>query len=183
MLVEVKNRSQGVCAYTLPIYKDKQNLRRQFEIGEVQQVDLDELEALTYLPGGKSMLLNYLQVRDRDAREKLGLNVEPEYMMSKDDVEELLLHGSIDEFLDCLDFAPLGVLDLVKEVAVELPLTDTRKIQAIKDKLGFDVSKVLNNIAEDEPEKPVKKTRRTSTSTGTKTRRTSKVADKKDDKI
>jgi len=35
--------------------------------------------------------------------------------------------GSLDEFLDCLDFAPEGVTDLIKTLAVELPLNDVAK--------------------------------------------------------
>jgi len=35
--------------------------------------------------------------------------------------------GSLDEFLDCLDFAPEGVKDLIKTLSVELPLNDVSK--------------------------------------------------------
>jgi len=56
----------------------------------------------------------------------------------------LLQHGSLDEFLDCLDFAPEGVLDLIKEYAVTLPLNDVAKRQAILDKLGFNVTVAID---------------------------------------
>jgi len=51
--------------------------------------------------------------------------------------------GSLDEFLDCLDFAPSVIIDMIKVLAVELPLNDVSKREAIKDKLGFDVTKAI----------------------------------------
>ena len=60
--------------------------------------------------------------------------------------------GSLEQFEDCLDFAPIGVIDLVKEIAVKMPLTDTVKIKALKNKTGFDVIRALENAAEDAPE-------------------------------
>ena len=54
-----------------------------------------------------------------------------------------MLTGSLDQFLDCLDFAPNVILDMVKELAVELPLNDIQKRDAIKEKLGFDVTKTI----------------------------------------
>jgi len=52
-------------------------------------------------------------------------------------------HGSLDEFLDCLDFAPEGVKDLIKNLAVELPLNDVAKREAIFNKLGFNVDNAI----------------------------------------
>jgi hypothetical protein len=62
-------------------------------------------------------------------------------------VIDLLENGSVDALLDCLDYAPGGVIDLVQKYALELPVTDTRKIQAIKEKTGFDVSLALKHKA------------------------------------
>jgi hypothetical protein len=53
--------------------------------------------------------------------------------------------GSLDEFLDCLDFAPVGVIDLIKRYAVALPLNDHNKRKAIKDKLGYDIDAAIKN--------------------------------------
>ena len=63
--------------------------------------------------------------------------------MNETQIIELLKSGSFDAFLDCLQFAPTGVIDLIKTFSVELPLTDTRKIEALKEKTGFDVIKAL----------------------------------------
>jgi len=35
--------------------------------------------------------------------------------------------GSLDEFLDCLDFAPSVIIDMIKVLAVDLPLNDVSK--------------------------------------------------------
>jgi hypothetical protein len=65
--------------------------------------------------------------------------------MSEKEIQEMLESGSIDAFLDCLDFAPLGVIDLIKKYAVELPLNDYNKRRIIKEKLGFDVDAAIKN--------------------------------------
>jgi hypothetical protein len=61
-------------------------------------------------------------------------------------------NGSLDEFLDMLDFAPIGVMDLVKKFAVSLPLNDIPKRRALKEKTGFDVNAALTHIEEERQE-------------------------------
>ena len=65
--------------------------------------------------------------------------------MSEQQIVELILNGSYDAFLDALDFAPIGVIDLIKKFSVSLPITDMQKRQALKDKTGFDVDKAIEN--------------------------------------
>jgi hypothetical protein len=61
--------------------------------------------------------------------------------------------GSQDEWLDMLDFAPDGVMELIRSLSVSVPLTNLNKIESLKKKTGFDVSKALANIrAEKEDE-------------------------------
>lgn len=60
--------------------------------------------------------------------------------------------GTLDEFLDMLDFAPTGVMDMIKTYAVSLPLTDLYKINALKDKTGFDSAKALENSMDENNE-------------------------------
>ena len=45
--------------------------------------------------------------------------------------------------MDCLDFAPEGVIELVKKYAVELKVNDIQKRQAILDKTGFNVTSAI----------------------------------------
>ena len=66
-----------------------------------------------------------------------------EYHYSEEDVKQLMQTGSLDQFLDCLDFAPQVIKEMIKTLAVELPLNDVQKREAIKEKLGFDVTKAI----------------------------------------
>lgn len=139
--IKVKNRVNGTVVYVVP---DMGNLRREFQGQQEKIVTFEELRKLSYTPGGMVLLKDYLVVKDREALEELNLDVEPEYFYNKDDVIKLLQTGSLDELLDCLDFAPIGIIDLVKEYAVTLPLNDVAKRQAIFDKTGFDVTTAIN---------------------------------------
>lgn len=144
---KIKNRSAGVCVYRIP----EDGIRRSFEPGETKKVSAEELEKLTFQPGGLAILSNFLQIIEESGRKQIGLETEPEYNMSEKDVVDMLRSGSMDAFLDCLDFAPPGVIDLIKKFSVSLPLTDYNKRKALKDKLGFDVDRAVeNNVADKE---------------------------------
>ena len=139
-LVEVTNRDNGRVGYTIP---DMNNLYRVFMPGEKKQVTFEELQKLSWVPGGKAILENYLVIKDKDIVEELLSDVEPEYFYSKEDVEKLLKTGTIEQFLDTLDFAPEGVIELIKSMSVELELNDVAKREAIFKATGFDVSKAI----------------------------------------
>ena len=147
-IYNVKNRSAGVAVYKIP----ELGIRRSFQPGEVKQISAEELEKLTYRPGGMAILANFLQIMDAEAIAKIGLNPQPEYHMSEADIAKLMTTGSLDEFLDCLDFAPPGVIDLVKKMSVSLPLSDIQKRMALKEKTGFDCDAALKHLMEDKDE-------------------------------
>lgn len=155
----VKNRSDSIVFYVVPDL----NVRRDFGPGESKDIQEDEILKLSYLPGGMVLITDYLQISRADLK-KLGLeDQEKEYYFSEDEVKKLILDGSRDEFLDALDFAPNGVIDLIKKYAVSLPMYDTFKINALKEKTGFDVSKAIeNNVAEETAEPAAAKQRRVS---------------------
>ena len=113
--------------------------------GETKRISYDELLKLSYQPGGREMMANFLQIQSNGVPKSLGIKTEPEYYMSEQDVINLLKNGTLDEFLDCLDFAPVGVIELVKRFAVQLPLADYDKRQALKNKTGFDVDAAVSN--------------------------------------
>lgn len=142
VLYNVTNRSDGIVVYKVPDL----NVRREFQRNETKQIPYGELEALYYLPGGKALMQQYLQIQSNEALKQLNVKVEPEYHMSVAEIKELMTNGSLDAFLDCLDFAPAGVLDIIKRLSVELPLNDFNKRKAILDKMGFDVTKALANV-------------------------------------
>ena len=141
----VKNRGAGHVTYRIP----ELGVRRSFAPGESKRISFEELEKLTYRPGGPYILMNFLQIQDLGVLNSMGAKVEPEYHMSENDIRDLLLNGSLDAFLDALDFAPIGVIDLIKDLAIKLPLVDMNKRKALKAKTGFDVEVAIKHIEEE----------------------------------
>lgn len=164
--VRIKNRSASQIIYTIP----ELGIRREFSPGETKIIAFDELEKLNWQAGGRELMMSFLQVTENKAIEDLNIPTEVEYHMSEEQIIDLLLNGDLDTYLDCLEFAPVGVIDLIKLYAVELPLTDTRKIEALKEKTGFDAAIAYKNkmadlapedaasAAQEEEKKPVAQT-------------------------
>ena len=174
-IIEVKNRANGSVGYSI---KDM-GIWRSFSPGEIKKIPLDELKALQYAPGGEFTLRELLMVNDKDALSALNIVTEPEYFYTETEVKELLTKGSLDQLKDCLDFAPEGVIELIKKIAVEIELPDTLKRAAISKRTGFNidnaimVNKVMNEpVVEEKNEEKVRRTAPISTSEDTKTRRT-----------
>lgn len=140
----VTNRSASVVIYKIP----ELNVRREFAPNETKRISYTELEKLSYQPGGRELMTDFLQIAEVEITENFEIHREPEYDMSEAEIKDLLLNGSIDQFLDALDFAPTGVLDLIKTLSVSLPLQDYGKRMALKNKTGFDVDRAIeNNLA------------------------------------
>ncbi len=137
----VKNRSASTVVYKIP----EENLRRRFTPGETKRISYDELLKLSYQPGGKEMMANFLQIQSEGVPKSFGINTEPEYYMSEAQILDLLKNGSQEAFLDCLDYAPEGVIQLIKQFAVSLPLDNYDKRVALKAKTGFDVDAAIAN--------------------------------------
>ena len=142
--VQVRNRSNSIVIY----HVDDFGIRREFAPGETKLIPVQELVALSQKQGGAYILQNSLFIQDAATVNEMPMTVEPEYFLDDKGVIDLLKNGSVDALLDCLEFAPNGVLDLVQKYAIELPLTDTRKIKAIKDKTGFDIALALKHKEE-----------------------------------
>ena len=144
----VKNRSASTVVYKIP----EDGIRREFAPGETKKISFKELEKLSYQSGGRTLMANFLQIREEKVTEELNINPENEYYMSEEQIVELLRSGSLEAFLDCLDYAPVGVIDLVKKFAVSLPLNDVEKRTALANKTGFDVARALEHIREEKAE-------------------------------
>ena len=139
-MVKVINKFNGIVGYTIP----EMNLHRNFYPKENKDIRFEELERLSFVPGGDSILKDYLEIADEDVIMALfNQKPEPEYHYSEDDIKKLLTVGTLDQFLDCLDFAPSVVKEMIKDFSVKLPLNDMNKRQAIQEKLGFDVTKAI----------------------------------------
>lgn len=139
-IVNVTNRDAGQVVYSLP----DRGIKRTFNAGESKKIELEELRQLSYATGGEFLLKNCLVVNNTDALSALNIEVEPEYFYTEAEVKTLLTTGTLDELEDCLNFAPEGVIDLVKKIAVDEEIPDTRKRKLITEKTGFSIDNAIN---------------------------------------
>lgn len=139
--MKIKNRSASVVVYTIADL----NIRRRFVPGEVKELEKEEIEKLLYQPGGRTLFVNNLQVSANDMVALGFEEQEPEYYYSEEDIKKIMINGSLNEFLDFLDFAPGGSISIAKELAVKLPLSDMNKAEALKKAIGFDVMKAISH--------------------------------------
>lgn len=145
-MISVRNRCGATVIYNVP----ELGRRRQFEPGEVKRIPYEELEAVSYQQGGKSLLYHFLLIDDQDSlRELINGTEEPEYWLTEDKIPGWLNSCSKEEFEDAVNFAPEGVKELIRRYSVSVPLTDTEKRKIVAQKLDFDVdAAVRNNEAE-----------------------------------
>ena len=138
--IKVVNKFNGTVGYDVP----ELGVHRNFYPKQNKEIPFEELERLSFLPGGEVILKQYLEIVDREAITALfNDEPEPEYHYSEEDVLKLMTQGTLDQFLDCLDFAPEVIKEMIKTKAVDLPLNDMAKREAIKEKLGFDVTRAI----------------------------------------
>lgn len=139
-VVKVTNRDNGHVGYKIP---DMNNLVRDFSANETKNITVEELKKLAYISGGPTLIRDYLIIDDAEVVKEVLGEVEPEYYYTEDDVKNLLLTGSLDALKDCLEFAPKGTIDLVKKLAIEMPLNDIAKRKAILEMTGFNVDAAI----------------------------------------
>ena len=156
-LISVQNRDFGSVGYTIP---DLNNLHREFQPSEIKKIPYDELFKLSQVPGGEYIINNYLIIHDKEALSEILGEVEPEYFYKEEEIIDLMKNGSLDEFEDCLNFAPSRVKELIKDIAVKLPLNDVAKRDLILKKLGFSVANAIELTKDDAPEEVVKPVRK-----------------------
>ena len=129
-LIIVRNRNNGRTGYTLD-----NNFHRDFGFQEEKKVPFEELKRLSYAPGGKYLLDNYLVVENQEALDLLNMKVEPEYFYNEAKIRELLFaYNNIDEFADFLDFAPVGAIEIAKTIAIDEQIPDVRKREMLSKK-------------------------------------------------
>lgn len=159
--VTVKNRNNGYTGYTLP-----NGVKRQFTLGQTRKIDINELKELRDCDGGEYILKNYLIIDDQNALDFLDLHPEPEYFYTEAEIKELLTTGSLDQLEDALNFAPQGVIDIIKDMGVKIELPDTRKRKMIFEKTGFSIDNAImvnevlavdNETATETEDKPQRK--------------------------
>ena len=138
--VTVINKYNGTVGYDVPDLE----IHRNFYPGEIKEISFNELERLSFVPGGDIILKDFLEIQNEEAIERLfSVKPQPEYYYTKEDIKKLMETGTLDQFLDCLDFAPAAVKQMIKDLAVNLPLNDVAKRKAIFEKLDFDVTRAI----------------------------------------
>lgn len=138
--MRIKNRSAHRIIYSIP-----NGVRRVFNAGESLDIPIEEIEQLTYQSGGKALIKKYLLI-PAEGRKALGWGqVQPEYDYTEEQIKNVLISGSLDEFLDMLDFAPEGVITIAKQQAINLPLTDMNKMEAFREKFGYDIATAIKH--------------------------------------
>lgn len=160
-LIKVTNRSNGRVSYSIP---DSNGLRRLFHSKETKEIPMEELRKVMWSTGGAYILKNTLIIENKEAVQELfSTEPEPEYYYTEDEIKQLLLTGTNDQLLDCLDFAPEGVVNVLKNLAVTMKLNDMSKREIIFEKTGFNVTNAININKESEKEEESVKTERRTT--------------------
>lgn len=140
-LVKVRNRNAGGTGYFFDTFGGQG--RRYFAPNEEKWISLDELRQLSFTPGGEYILKNCLVINDKSALEALNMEVEPEYFYDEATIKDILLNGSYDQLEDTLNFAPDGVIDMIKKFAVELEIPDVNKRKMISKKTGLSIDNAI----------------------------------------
>lgn len=146
-IVSVQNKVNATVVYQIP---DLNNLTREFRPGEIKKVPMDELRRLSYDNGGRVTLQQYLFIDNKEAVDELLGETAPEYFYTQDDIKTLLVSGSIEQFEDFLNFAPAGLKDTMKDMAVDIKVNNVKKRELIKEYLGLDVSKAIELLDDDD---------------------------------
>lgn len=144
--VVVKNRTKGMVGYkidTLRVY------RHWDKTGDILYISIDELIELSTLPGGLKLLEKYLLIEDEEAVSIVfGREMEPEYNYTEKEIDFLLYKAEDNQLFDCLDYAPEGVLRIIRSKSVDKIPNTTAKVEAINKRLNINLSMIRIN-AED----------------------------------
>lgn len=160
-LVEVQNLTDHMV-----VYISYNGHRRAFEGQRKMKIPAVELRQLVYSRGGLQLIKNFLRIDNKELAEELGVeDTEHEYKWTEEDVVNLLNEGSLDRLKDALDFAPLGIIELIVDKAVNMPVADVNKRKAISEATGKNIEVMIQKVEEsktvtEETTAAKKKTRR-----------------------
>lgn len=143
--VLVVNRAACSVSYNIPELRVERSFRPLGQTGDRMMISREELKSLSYLHGGKILLDKYLMIEEADLQEELGITVEPEYTYTLEEIRELLTTGTEAQLEDCLNFAPAGVLDLLKREAIAMRLDSHKKRNLISEKMGINLEAMIKN--------------------------------------
>lgn len=137
--VPVINRTVGAIGYHIDsIRQDRYWPEPGFKI----MLPISECVELRSEAGGRELLEEYLMIDDTEAA-KYVLQVDeldPEYSYGLEEIDFLLHKGSNDQLADALDFAPIGVLSLIRQMSINNLPNTTQKVDMINNKFGIDLN-------------------------------------------
>ena len=135
--IPVKSRATGKITYSIPALRIK---RTWFSSGDIINIPIDELIELTTVEGGRRMLDEFLLINDEEARTALyDYELAPEYDYTEAEVIYLLQEATDTQLLDALDYAPEGVLHLIRSLAVKNKPNTLAKLNAINEKFKINL--------------------------------------------
>ena len=182
--VTVENMTNIQVGYILP----SSGVIRRFLPKVKATVNAGELRELSYQNGGLDLLQKDLRVNNRQLAAEFGVDddvYDHEYSWTTKEVDACLNDPDINVLLDALDFAPEGIVESLKNRAVELEIADTNKLKAIGEKTHCDLAAIIKNKhayddANEEKAETKAKTRRVSNkkTSSTTRRRTTTTATK-----
>lgn len=142
--VIVENLSDNQCGYVLATNGQVRRFMPHIQM----EIPVQELRELYYQHGGPYLIQNYLRIHNRNLAAEFGISDDEyshEYSWTAQDVDKCLKEDDINVLLDALDFAPQGIVDSLKQRAVELEIPDTRKLKAIGEKTNSDLEAMIRN--------------------------------------
>ena len=127
-------------------YKLPSGVQRTLVPRVKMEVTAGELRELFYAPGGQYMLQQLIRVNNKELAAEFGRNDDDkEYWWTLEDMKKCLLEDKVEVLLDALDFAPDGVCDTLRDMAIEYEIKDGNKIDAINKKFNIDINQMIAN--------------------------------------
>ena len=162
--VKVRNFTDQQVCYLIP----EKNIRRDFQGFETKELEAGELRELFFKSGGRTILRDYLGVDDQELAAEFGVSEDlftHEYSWTNEDIKRVLETGSQDELADALDFAPLGIIETLVSMAIDLKIPDINKRKLIQEMTGKDINKMIayKELLEEPVEETVSSRRRAET--------------------
>lgn len=135
-IVSVTNMVDNGVSYSIP----EMNVSRHFNPFETKNLTADEIRSLNFKRGGRVLLRDFLCVKNDELKKELGIPTDiPEYDYTAADIDRILLQEDDDVLRDTLDFAPEGIIELLKSRAFKLKIPDTNKRKIIFEMTGTDI--------------------------------------------
>ena len=139
--IEVESKYRGY----LSVKEENTNIRRVFpHIGFKMSLDEEAIKNISYSPGGREILENYLIIKDEKLVEDLALNLEPEDTFNENDIKELLTKGTYEQLEDALKYGSSGTRELIKDCAIDIKLSDNNKVKLISNFLNINLNTILD---------------------------------------